>query len=585
MIKKVIAFFRSHQWEKIRLKALFIFAGITSTIWFLVRVIPKPQRAAYPCMRAAAPVMSSFVLWCLSVVGMLTAWRKAKAGFLKSKYLYAIFFGLVFVIFAVTFTVQNSGKLSAILLDQTITVNNPVGSGKGIFPGRVVWVYNPEAAKWTGSGYYWAAAVNSQDQYNKSFTAGINALSGGNSDTESWNKLFNWFNANHNRPNTGYQTGDKIAIKINMNNSDAPAANKGNTANANPQTCVACVQSLVNAGIPQNEIWIGDPSRAVTDNVYNALRTAFPDIHIVDYFGNNGRETTTTIQNVFPNTDVLPHQSACFYNARYIVNIPILKGHEGQAITFGSKNFYGINGIKPLWTDNGGKHPGWNALTNYMTNANFGGKTILWAMDAMYPTRDVGGVPDKKWTEAPFNGRPASSFIMSLDGVAEESVSLDFFYQHYPDVVNNNGGMNNAEGYMIAAANAGAGVHEHWNNNIDRKYAKNLNPQATTGIELIQVTVLNTDVKHPTQDNEGGIKLYSIGNGYARLNIPDVSIISKLKLELFSVNGRPVIEKTMDTISNNIIYLGKLPFGVYLYKLNFWNNECSGKIRISDKKH
>jgi uncharacterized membrane protein YuzA (DUF378 family) len=38
-------------------KIVFIVLGISSTIWFLVRVIPKPQRATYPCMRAAAPIM------------------------------------------------------------------------------------------------------------------------------------------------------------------------------------------------------------------------------------------------------------------------------------------------------------------------------------------------------------------------------------------------------------------------------------------------------------------------------------------------------------------------------------------------
>src|ERR1043166_3806451 len=28
--------------------------------------------------------------------------------------------------------------------------NNPMGEGKGIHPGRVVWVHNPEVAKWDG---------------------------------------------------------------------------------------------------------------------------------------------------------------------------------------------------------------------------------------------------------------------------------------------------------------------------------------------------------------------------------------------------------------------------------------------------
>ena len=45
------------------LKRLTVFAGLVSLIWFLVRVIPKPSRASYPCQRAAAPLASGFVIW------------------------------------------------------------------------------------------------------------------------------------------------------------------------------------------------------------------------------------------------------------------------------------------------------------------------------------------------------------------------------------------------------------------------------------------------------------------------------------------------------------------------------------------
>jgi len=41
---------------------MFLGVGLSSTVWFLIRVIPKPSRAAYPCMQASAPVMSAFVL-------------------------------------------------------------------------------------------------------------------------------------------------------------------------------------------------------------------------------------------------------------------------------------------------------------------------------------------------------------------------------------------------------------------------------------------------------------------------------------------------------------------------------------------
>lgn len=563
--------------EKALQKTIAFFIGLGALLWFLIRVIPKPQRATYPCMQATAPVLSSFIIWMLSAVGMLKTWRKAKMNFVKLKYLYSLLFGIACISFSIIFLVRNSFDIYA-MFESPVIVNAPIGIAKGIFPGRVAWVYNPNAAKWNGTGNYWVAGVNPQAEYNKSFTAGINSLSGGSTDSESWDKIFKWFNSTHNRQVSGYQTGDKIAIKINQNNSAASAANCGNVSNANPQSCFACVRSLVNAGVPQGDIWIGDPGRAVTDNIFNAIHTAFPNVHVVDYFGNNGRVTTTNVANVFPNNDVYPNESACFYNARYIINMPLLKGHVGQGITFGSKNFYGINGLKPVWSDNGGKHPGSSALTNYMTNANFGGKTVLWVMDAMYPNRNLDGTPQSKWMEAPFNGRPASSFIMSLDGVAEESVSLDFFYQHYADEINANGGLSNAETYLHNAALANAGVHEHWNNNSTRQYSKNINPNVVNGIELVNVFLISTGIHQPVDDVES-VKLFCKGDGYLQLSIPDGSTIDRFKLELFDNKGSVLISKTIDSVTNKI-YVGQLHSGTYLYKVYSQNNSFSGKIII-----
>ena len=57
---------------------LFSGMGLASLLWFLVRVIPKPSRAAYPCQRIAFPVASSFVVWVLALAGSAFAWRKAR---------------------------------------------------------------------------------------------------------------------------------------------------------------------------------------------------------------------------------------------------------------------------------------------------------------------------------------------------------------------------------------------------------------------------------------------------------------------------------------------------------------------------
>lgn len=470
--------------------ALF-FTGLAACVWYLFRVIPKPSRAAYPCQRATAPLRIGFLIYCAALAGYTLSFTKARSLLRNKKHFRAALCFVVAILLLAAFIANDAHPVWAA---------NPVGVAKGIFPGRVAWVYNPDAANWTGTGNYWDAAVNPQGEYNKSFTAGIAALSGGTNDADSWDRIFRWFNDNRGRAGTGYQPGDRIAIKINQNNSPAPAADHGNGMNANPQTCVAVVASLVNAGVPQADIWIGDPSRAVTDNIFNAIHNAFPTVNVVDYFGNNGRVTSTVVNGVFPNNDVKNAEAACFYNARYIINQPLLKGHVGQVITFGSKNFYGINGILPDWTQNIG-HPGDSALTAYMTNANFGGKVVLWCMDAMYPSPALDGAPFNGVALTPFSGKQMSSFIMSLDGVAEECVSYDF----WSTISGQSGGIN----YLSNAANAGAGVADHWNNSTAKQYAKNLNPNAN-GIELVWV--------RPDQNNFGTSSVPTLTIGVSGTN-------------------------------------------------------------------
>src|SRR4030042_3517359 len=57
---------------------VFPILGLFSLIWFLIRVIPKPSRATYPCQRFAAPFASGFVIWIAGMIGSVLAYRRAK---------------------------------------------------------------------------------------------------------------------------------------------------------------------------------------------------------------------------------------------------------------------------------------------------------------------------------------------------------------------------------------------------------------------------------------------------------------------------------------------------------------------------
>src|ERR1017187_1721712 len=73
--------------------------GLAALAWFLIRVLPKPSRAAYPCQQASAPLAAGFVTWLIGLAAPLTLSRKARtlfdagrfrsAGFLAARALWA----------------------------------------------------------------------------------------------------------------------------------------------------------------------------------------------------------------------------------------------------------------------------------------------------------------------------------------------------------------------------------------------------------------------------------------------------------------------------------------------------------------
>jgi hypothetical protein len=206
--------------ESTLIKISFIITGIASTVWFMLRVIPKPQRATYPCMRATAPFMSGFVIWLLSLTVSVAAFRKAKVSFLRSNYLIGTLFLLAALAGTLFITTRQEGIASAAPAARWVVLpNQPVGTPAGIFPGRVVWVHDPAVATWDSiNGNWWDDKVVSQAKTDKMMKESLISLTGEKSEKKAWKSLFRYFNSKHGRKNLSYQPGEKIAIKINTNN-------------------------------------------------------------------------------------------------------------------------------------------------------------------------------------------------------------------------------------------------------------------------------------------------------------------------------------------------------------------------------
>src|SRR5690606_14497569 len=131
-------------------KTYLLIVGISATLWFLIRVIPKPSRATYPCMQAAAPLMSSFVIYLLATSASMYSFKKFKQAFHISRYLLGSVF-LVFAIISVSAIILNENKTAVANVlnpvDNTFPVesNQPIGVAQGLFPGRVVWTQDINA--------------------------------------------------------------------------------------------------------------------------------------------------------------------------------------------------------------------------------------------------------------------------------------------------------------------------------------------------------------------------------------------------------------------------------------------------------
>jgi hypothetical protein len=113
------------------LKLSFIAMGIASTVWFMVRVIPKPQRATYPCMRVAAPMMSGFVIYLLTLSGTIAAYKRARLNFKRSNYKFGILFLALAITGSILFIAQRTeNAYSKSTAEWIVVPNQPIGNAK-----------------------------------------------------------------------------------------------------------------------------------------------------------------------------------------------------------------------------------------------------------------------------------------------------------------------------------------------------------------------------------------------------------------------------------------------------------------------
>ena len=511
-----------HFWMRL----FFPLVGLFSVVWFLVRVVPKPSRAAYPCQRAAFPLASSFVLWLVGLAGSIAMFRKARRYFVHARLVAAVMcLGLsVGIVWLLLDPVQRPAAAMDVPLP-----NLPLGVARGVQPGRVVWIHDPNATDWDGynSTQPWYDDAHTDPAVvQKMVSRAIRGLAGESTEARAWDKLLRYFNQVRGKGDVGYVAGEKVAIKINntlcYNASTTTFEKRSENRNRidnSPQMIAALLGQLVNVvGVAQQDISIGDPGRIMPGFIYNRVHPQFPDVCYLASNGGLGRTAAefssvplywSTPASAGKRQDFLPKS---FAEADYFINFAILKSHDQGGITLCGKNLYGSLIRNPDTTLQGTRYnyydmhtslprntPGtgkYRALVDLMGHPQLGGKTLLYMVDGLFAGRNWSSDP-MKWKTPPFGGDWPSSVFVSQDPVAIDSVCSDFLWIEWSDLPH----MSGADDYLVEAAMAdkppsgtfydpnrdgvglaSLGVHEHWNNLLDKKYSRNLG--AGEGIEL-----------------------------------------------------------------------------------------------------
>ena len=350
-----------------------------------------------------------------------------------------------------------NGRTTRLMLEE----NKPIGEGRGIHPGRVAWIHSPGVAAWDGHTGLWVEdRWNDQQKADAMVTEAILQLTGETTAKKGWTALFKHFNKEHGKGGRGYKKGEKIAVKLNLNN--ALTHRDTIELNSSPFVTLALVRSMVkDGGVRQQDIVLCEPSRAITDSIYNKVHREFPQVRFIDNLGGDGREKCEYYpeQIVYSqdNDKLARGLAKCIVDADYLINSSLLKTHVGPGVTLTSKNWYGATDINLRWQKNGHNNfsqdkrngkPAYKTFVDWMAHKDLGQKALFFLIDGTYGSRHVNGKPFPKWQKEPFNNQWCCSIIMSQDEVACDAVAMDLIISEWPEYQS----LSYCDEYLIEAA-------------------------------------------------------------------------------------------------------------------------------------
>jgi hypothetical protein len=436
--------------------------------------------------------------------------------------------------------------------------NKPIGIPRGINPGMVVWVWNPDATNekcnsvFDTQDWYWKPENVNEKIVGEMIRSALTELTGKRTVRNAWDLLFQTHNLKKSNNNKGYSSGEKIFIKINQGTSrwlltdedkkkgyyypsslrpdETQRRTSMGVTETTPYTVLEILRELVNEiGVDQTDIMVGDPMTHIYAYNYDVWAREFPRVAYLDRYSVSFGRTMihpTEKERVYYANGMAPEKLFDVHEkADYLINIANFKPHLSAGISLSAKNHFGsiasptasllhssLIVTRGRIPDNSG-YGKYRVLVDLSGSRYLGQNTVLFMVDGLFGGGSSETKPPVRYFMPPFNNDWSNSIFVSMDQIALESVCYDFLRTewngqrtHNPVNSSNeaNPNWNGVDDYLHQCADPASwpagivydpdrsgiplkslGVHEHWNNPVDKQYSRNMG--TGNGIELVSI--------------------------------------------------------------------------------------------------
>jgi uncharacterized protein (DUF362 family) len=324
---------KSSEKRNIPVQILLILVGFISLLWFIIRVIPKPSRALYPCQRVTFPLASAFVIWLIGILGSVTLFKRARKVFRDSRYVAAMAIMVAAIgFFAISFLSTPLTKVFARgQLAETVTVAQAEADVLDKLPAKVAAVRS-DKADCSDIGY---AEIE-------------NMIRQAVQDAGGWEDIIS--------------DGDLVVLKPNLVAvPPTPAPHFCNGKVTDPRI-LEITAKLVKEINPSGKVYIME-SGATTDSYEDMQNLGYTELEYIDSviaLEWTGRSFDDTMlqsvslsdeQSLYPDNQkpnnarpIYLHKT--YFDADVIISVPVLKNHAIAGITGAVKNV-GIGATPP----------------------------------------------------------------------------------------------------------------------------------------------------------------------------------------------------------------------------------------------